>query len=203
MKRCIDEVGVGFLFAQLHHSAMKYAIGPRRDLGARTIFNLLGPLTNPAAAPNQVLGVFDKQWVRPMAEVLQSLGSRHVMVVHAQDGLDELSIASPSYVAELKNGVVTEYTLSPESVGLNSSSLDSIRVPDAAQSFALIQRVLGGKAGTARDIVCLNAGAAIYVAGLAESHAAGVAKAQAALDSGQAARKLQALIDLTQQFKSP
>ena len=203
VKRCIDEVGVGFLFAQLHHSAMKYAIGPRRDLGARTIFNLLGPLTNPAAAPNQVLGVFDKQWVRPMAEVLQSLGSRHVMVVHAQDGLDELSIASPSYVAELKNGVVTEYTLSPESVGLNSSSLDSIRVPDAAQSFALIQRVLGGKAGTARDIVCLNAGAAIYVAGLAESHAAGVAKAQAALDSGQAARKLQALIDLTQQFKSP
>ena len=203
VKRCIDEVGVGFLFAQLHHSAMKYAIGPRRDLGARTIFNLLGPLTNPAAAPNQVLGVFDKQWVRPMAEVLQSLGSRHVMVVHAQDGLDELSIASPSYVAELKNGVVTEYTLSPESVGLNSSSLDSIRVPDAAQSFALIQRVLGGEAGTARDIVCLNAGAAIYVAGLAESHAAGVAKAQAALDSGQAARKLQALIDLTQQFKSP
>jgi anthranilate phosphoribosyltransferase len=138
-----------------------------------------------------------------MAEVLQSLGSRHVMVVHAQDGLDELSIASPSYVAELKNGVVTEYTLSPESMGLNSSSLDSIRVPDAAQSFALIQRVLGGEAGTARDIVCLNAGAAIYVAGLAESHAAGVAKAQAALDSGQAAQKLQALIDLTQQFKSP
>ncbi len=201
VKRCINEVGVGFLFAQLHHSAMKHAIGPRRELGVRTIFNLLGPLTNPASAPNQVLGVFDLQWVRPMAEVLQTLGSRHVMVVHAQDGLDELSIATPTYVAELKNGQVTDYLVQPEDVGLTRGSLDTLRVTDAAESLALIKRVLGGETGTARDIVCLNAGAAIYVAGLADSHQAGVIKAQQVIDAGQAAQRLQQLVDLTYSFK--
>lgn len=202
VEQCINQLGVGFLFAQLHHSAMKHAIGPRRELGVRTIFNVLGPLTNPASAPNQVLGVFAKAWVRPMAEVLQTLGSEHVMVVHAADGLDELSIASTTHVAELKDGQITEYTVQPEDFGLQQQSLDSIRVSTAEESLALIQQVLAGEAGTARDIVCLNAGAAIYTAGLATSHAEGIVKAQQALDSGAAASRLQQLIDLTNSFKA-
>ncbi|EIJ33388.1 anthranilate phosphoribosyltransferase [Thiothrix nivea] len=200
--QCINELGVGFLFAQLHHSAMKFAIGPRRELGVRTIFNLLGPLTNPASAPNQVLGVFAEQWVRPMAEVLQTLGSRHVMVVHAEDGLDEISIAAPTHVAELKDGVVKEYTIQPEDFGLTRASLDSIKVDVPDASLSLIRQVLAGTPGVARDIVCLNAGAAIYVAGLADSHAAGVAQAQQAIDSGAAATRLQQLTDLTNSFKA-
>lgn len=197
---CINTLGVGFLFAQKHHSAMGHASAPRRELGVRTIFNLLGPMSNPANAPNQVLGVFDQHWVRPMAEVLKTLGSHHVMVVHAADGLDEISTAALTFVAELKDGVITEYTIQPEDVGLQQSSLDSIRVETAQESLQLIQRVFAGEQGTARDIVCLNAGAAIYVAGLADSHAAGVAKAQQVLDSGAAATRLQQLIDLTKSF---
>ena len=200
--QCIEQVGVGFLFAQLHHSAMKHAIAPRRELGVRTIFNLLGPLTNPANAPNQILGVFAKEWVRPMAEVLQTLGSRHVMVVHAADGLDEISISSPTFVAELKDGAVREYTIAPEDFGLTRASLDSLRVADAASSYALIQRVLAGESGAARDIVCLNAGAAIYVAGLAASHAEGIAKAQQVIDAGTAAQCLHDLTALTNSFKT-
>ncbi len=200
--QCINEVGVGFLFAQLHHSAMKHAIGPRRELGTRTIFNLLGPLTNPAGAPNQVLGVFSKQWVRPMAEVLQTLGSHHVMVVHAEDGLDEISIASPTFVAELKDGGIREYIISPEDFGLKTASLDDIRVATAADSLVILKSVLDGQHGTARDIVCLNAGAAIYVAGLADSHADGISKAQQTIDSGAAAQRLQQLIELTNSFKA-
>ena len=197
---CINTLGVGFLFAQKHHSAMGHASAPRRELGVRTIFNLLGPMANPANAPNQVLGVFDQHWVRPMAEVLKTLGSKHVMVVHAADGLDEISTAALTFVAELKGGVITEYTIQPEDVGLRQSSLDSIRVQSATESLQVIQRVLAGEPGTARDIVCLNAGAAIYVAGLADTHADGVAKAQQVLDSGVAAARLQQLIDLTNSF---
>lgn len=201
--QCIDQLGVGFLFAQRHHAAMGHASAPRRELGVRTIFNLLGPMSNPANAPNQVLGVFSRHWVRPMAEVLQTLGSRHVMVVHADDGLDEISIAAPTHVAELCDGTLTEYTFEPEDVGLQRvSSLDSLRVNTAGESLRMIQQVLAGIAGAARDIVCLNAGAAIYVAGLAESHAAGVAKAQQAIDSGAAAERLQQLIDLTNSFEA-
>ncbi len=198
---CIDTLGVGFLFAQRHHSAMGHASAPRRELGIRTLFNLLGPMANPANAPNQVLGVFNRHWVRPMAEVLQTLGSRHVMVVHADDGLDEISIASPTHVAELCDGVLTEYTVEPEDVGLQSASLDSLRVGTSQESLALIKQVLAGQPGAARGIVCLNAGAAVYVAGLAESHAAGVRKAQQAIDSGAASQRLQQLIDLTNSFK--
>ena len=197
---CINTLGVGFLFAQKHHSAMGHASVPRRELGVRTIFNLLGPMANPANAPNQVLGVFDQHWVRPMAEVLKTLGSQHVMVVHAADGLDEISTAALTFVAELKGGVITEYTIQPEDVGLCQSSLDSILVQSATESLQVIQRVLAGEPGTARDIVCLNAGAAIYVAGLADTHADGVAKAQQVLDSGVAAARLQQLIDLTNSF---
>lgn len=197
---CINTLGVGFLFAQKHHSAMGHASVPRHELGVRTIFNLLGPMSNPANAPNQVLGVFDQHWVRPMAEVLKNLGSKHVMVVHAADGLDEISTAALTFVAELKDGMITEYTIQPEDVGVQQSSLDSVRVETAQESLQLIQRVFAGEQGTARDIVCLNAGAAIYVAGLADSHAAGVAKAQQVLDSGAAAVRLQQLIDLTKSF---
>lgn len=200
---CINRLGIGFLFAQRHHSAMGHASAPRRELGVRTLFNLLGPMSNPANAPHQVLGVFSRHWVRPMAEVLQTLGSRHVMVVHADDGLDEISIAAPTHVAELCDGVLTEYTFEPEDVGLHrASSLDSLRVNTAEESLAMIRQVLAGVPGAARDIVCLNAGAAIYVAGLAESHAAGVAKAQQVIDSGVAAERLQQLVDLTNSYKA-
>ncbi|MFZ1342088.1 anthranilate phosphoribosyltransferase [Thiothrix eikelboomii] len=199
--RCINELGVGFLFAQKHHNAMKHAIGPRRELGIRTVFNLLGPLTNPAGAPNQVLGVFAKAWVRPIAEVLQKLGSRHVLVVHSADGLDEISIAAPTYVAEMKEGVVREYILNPEDLGLRTACLDELKVPTSADSLAMIRRALSNQPSAASDIVALNAGAAIYVAGLATSHADGVKQAQAVMADGSALARLQQLAHFSQQFQ--
>jgi anthranilate phosphoribosyltransferase len=194
---CIDRVGVGFLFAPQHHSAMKHAIGPRRELRVRTLFNLLGPLTNPASAPNQVLGVFSADWVEPMAYVLKQLGSQHVLVVHAEDGLDEISIATPTRVAELRNGEVSSYTLTPEEFGMQRASIDTITVNDAAQSLAMIQTVLDNQPGPARDIVCLNAGAAIYAAGLAASQQQGVAQAIEVIASGRAKHTFAALIDVS------
>jgi anthranilate phosphoribosyltransferase len=194
---CIDEVGVGFMFAPLHHSAMKHAIGPRKEMAVRTLFNVLGPLTNPAGAPNQVLGVFSREWVRPLAEVLRQLGSDHVMVVHAEDGLDEISIAAPTSVAELKDGQISEYSIQPEDFGLQRASLDTLRVADAEASLDMIRSVLAGQAGPAKDIVCLNAGAAIYVAGLADSLAAGVERASRVIDDGSAAKKLEQLVAKT------
>ncbi len=193
--RCVNEIGVGFLFAPKHHSAMKHAIGPRKEMGVRTLFNLLGPLTNPASAPNQVLGVFSKDWVEPLAEVLAQLGSHHVMVVNAEDGLDEISIGAATSVAELKDGAVNTYQITPEQFGLQRADIASLKVADAAQSLALIQSVFDGDAGAAKDIVCLNAGAAIYVSGIADSLSAGVAVAQDAIASGKAKQKLQQLID--------
>ena len=190
---CINELGVGFIFAQKHHSAMKHAMAPRKEMAVRTLFNLLGPLTNPAAAPNQLLGVFSKEWVRPLAEVLKQLGSNHVMVVHAEDGLDEISIASSTYVAELKEGEITEYSIQPEDFGLQLSKLSSLQVDSAEESLALIQSVFNNDAGSARDIVALNAGAAIYVAGLADSHKAGVELALSVIANGSASKKLEAL----------
>ena len=195
---CIDEIGVGFLFAQKHHSAMRHAIGPRKEMAVRTIFNVLGPLTNPAGAPNQVIGVFDAELVDPVAQVLQQLGSRHVMVVHADDGMDELSISSPTRVAELKDGAVSSYTVSPEDFGLARSDVAEIRVDGVEQSLAMIRSVLEGRPGAARDIVCLNAGAAIYVSGLAGSHQDGIAMAQQSIDDGAAARVLEQLVTKTQ-----
>ena len=189
--RCVDEIGVGFMFAPAHHSAMKHAIGPRKELAVRTIFNVLGPLTNPAKAPNQVMGVYDKNLVEPIANVLKGLGSRHVMVVHSKDGLDELSIADDTYVAELKNGVVSTYTLNPTDVGLNIGSLADIAADGAENSLAMINDAFAGKEGSARDIVALNAGAAIYVSGLADDLTAGVAKASAILKNGGAQCKLE------------
>ncbi|MBT3346884.1 MAG: anthranilate phosphoribosyltransferase [Thiotrichales bacterium] len=191
---CIDELGVGFMFAPMHHSAMKHAIGPRKEMAVRTIFNLLGPLTNPAAAPNQIIGVFDKGWVEPLAQVLKKLGSNHVMVVHGEDGLDEITVSGETYVAELKQGDVTTYTISPEQFGIAVSSLSSLSVTGAAESLQMVSGVLDGEVGAASDIVALNAGAAIYVAGLAETLEDGVSRAQEVLSSGDAKSKLDALV---------
>lgn len=198
--RCVEEVGVGFMFAPRHHSAMKHAIGPRREMGVRTIFNVLGPLTNPAGAPNQLLGVYAHHWVRPLAEVLDRLGSRHVMVVHAKDGLDEISIGAPTHVAELRDGEITEYLITPEGLGLESAELGSIKVDGAAASLEVIRAVLANQAGPPRDIVALNAGAAIYVAGVAEDLKQGVQRAREVIADGSAADRLERLIALTNSF---
>ena len=191
---CIDRVGVGFLFAPRHHGAMKHAIGPRREMGIRTIFNLLGPLTNPAGAPNQVLGVFSSQWLEPLAQVLKQLGSEHVLVVHAEDGLDEISIGAPTRVAELKDGSISVYTLVPEDFGVQRASLSTLAVQDAAESLAMIRRVLENEPGPARDIVMLNAGAAIYACGLVASLMDGVVRASDVLANGKAGEALDELI---------
>ena len=198
--KCVEQIGVGFMFAPAHHGAMKYAIGPRKEMAVRTVFNLLGPLTNPAAAPNQVLGVFSPDWVEPMAHVLKALGSRHVMVVHSDDGLDEISIAAKTQVAELKDGEVTTWTLDPSDYGVNLGSLDGLSVPDVAGSHRLVMNALTGVAGPESDIVALNAGAAIYVAGLTSDLASGVDRARQVMQSGEAAQKLSALAALTQGF---
>ncbi|MDH5408882.1 MAG: anthranilate phosphoribosyltransferase [Gammaproteobacteria bacterium] len=195
--RCINEVGVGFMFAPMHHSAMKHAIGPRKEMGVRTIFNVLGPLTNPAGAPNQLLGVFSADLVQPLAEVLNKLGSNHVLVVNAEDGMDEISIGSPTNIAELKNGKVSTYQITPEQFGLKTSDIKTLAVDGAEQSLAVVKDVLSGKSGPARDIVALNAGAAIYAADLADSLETGIAKAQQVIDSGAAMAKLEALVELS------
>ncbi|MDH3608615.1 MAG: anthranilate phosphoribosyltransferase, partial [Gammaproteobacteria bacterium] len=147
--KCIEEIGIGFLFAPAHHSAMKHAIGPRKELGVRTMFNLLGPLTNPANAPHQVLGVFSEQWIEPLANVLQSLGSKHVLVVHADDGLDEISIAGNTQIAELKNGAVSRYSISPQQFGIDEGKLADIVAKDAAESLQIVNDVLENKVGAA------------------------------------------------------
>jgi anthranilate phosphoribosyltransferase len=195
--RCIAEVGLGFLFAPMHHSAMKHAIGPRREMGVRTVFNLLGPLTNPAGAPYQVVGVFSDRWLEPVAQVLKRLGSRHVLVVHAEDGLDEISISAPTHVAELKQDSICVYTISPEDFGLQRSALETLKVASAEQSLEVIREVLNGREGPARDIVCLNAAAALYVAGLSDDLGAGVALAQQQLENGRAKKVMDDLVAFT------
>nr|VFJ63530.1 MAG: anthranilate phosphoribosyltransferase [Candidatus Kentron sp. FW] len=194
---CIEEIGVGFLFAPSHHAAMRHAIGPRREMGVRTVFNLLGPLTNPAGAPNQVLGVFGDEWVEPIARVLSRLGSRHALVVHAEDGLDEISIGSPTRVAELREGQVNTYTLTPEQFGMARANIDAIVVDSIQESLDMMRAVLADTEGPARDIVALNAGAAIFVAGIAETLKDGIEKAQEAIASGRAKEKLEALVGLS------
>jgi anthranilate phosphoribosyltransferase len=199
--RCVNEIGVGFMFAPKHHGAMKHAIGPRREMGVRTIFNVLGPLTNPAGAPNQLLGVFSRELVEPLARVLANLGSRHVLVVHSEDGMDEISIGAPTFVAELKDGKVNSYTIRPEDFGLTRADVAALRVETAAQSLDVIKGVLENTPGPARDIVTLNAGAALYAVGLADTLAGGVTKAAEIIASGAARQKLDALVALTQSFK--
>ena len=200
VKTCVEDIGVGFMFAPKHHSAMKHAIGPRKEMGVRTIFNVLGPLTNPAGTPNQVLGVYSKELVRPLAEVLNKLGANHVMVVHGNDGMDEISISAATSVAELKNGEITEYTIQPEDFGMLQHSIATIRVNDATESLDMVTSVLNNDDSPARDIVMLNAGAAIYVAGLTASHKAGIERAKEILASGAAKEKMLELINITNSF---
>jgi anthranilate phosphoribosyltransferase len=200
VKTSIETLGVGFLFAQRHHGAMKYAIGPRRELGVRTLFNLLGPLTNPAGAPNQLVGVYTDPWVEGLARVLQKLGSSHVLVVHAEDGLDEISIAAPTHVAELKDGLITNYYVRPEQFGFERAPLSELAIDTVAASLKMMLGVLDGKPGPARDIVALNAGAALYAADVTDSFEAGVRRAETAIADGSARAKLEALAALSRQF---
>jgi len=197
---CIKNVGAGFLFAIKHHGAMKHAIGPRKEMAVHTIFNVLGPLTNPASAPNQVIGVFSKDWIEPLAQVLKQLGSRHVMIVHADDGMDEISIGSATSVAELMDGEITTYTIQPEDFAMQKADLAEIKAKDSVESLKIIQSVLDDQDGPAKDIVCLNAGAAIYVSGLTDSLAAGIEKAKAVIADGKAKEKLEALIEYSNKF---
>ncbi|MFT4608176.1 MAG: anthranilate phosphoribosyltransferase [Urechidicola sp.] len=198
---CISQVGVGFMFAQRHHSAMRHAIGPRKEMAARTIFNVLGPLTNPASAPNQVIGVFDKALVEPIARVLAQLGSRHVMIAHSDDGMDEVSVSAVTHIAELKDGEVKTYSVSPSDFGLKMSDIASLKVDTAAQSLTVIQSVLANIPGPARDIVCVNAGAAIYVSGIADSWQAGVKMAQNVIADGKAANVLKSLVEKSNSYE--
>lgn len=198
---CVEKVGVGFMFAPAHHGAMKHAIGPRREMGVRTLFNVLGPLTNPAGAPNQVLGVFSAELLEPLAQVLQRLGSDHVLVVHSRDGLDEISIAGPTDVAELKRGLIRRFSIQPEDFGIPRGPIETIKAADAGDSLRIIRSVLEDHTGPARDIVVLNAGAAIYASGIANSLAEGTMKADAAIASGAARNKLDQLVVLTQGFE--
>lgn len=201
--RCIREVGLGFMFAVNHHGAMKHAIGPRREIGQRTIFNILGPLTNPAGVTRLLLGVFNAELCRPLAEVLQRLGAEHVMVVHATDGLDEISLAAPTWVAELRNGEIHEYRITPEDLGVASRSLVGLEVADSAESLALIRAAFAGRdneaADKAADMVALNAGAALYVAGVSANLKQGVALAQDVIASGQALEKMGELASFSQE----
>jgi anthranilate phosphoribosyltransferase len=201
---CVDKIGVGFMFAPSHHSAMRHAIGPRRELGVRTIFNLLGPMTNPAGVKRLLVGVYDAALCRPVAEVLSRLGAEHVMVVHSEDGLDEISAAASTHVAEAKAGKVLEYDVSPEDLGMERSSLEGLEVDGAGESLALIRMALSGapgeKADRARAVVALNAGAALYVGRLADSLADGVDEARRLLVSGTPWAKIEALADLTAGF---
>jgi len=202
--KAVEEIGVGFMFAPAHHSAMKHAIGPRKELAMRTIFNMLGPITNPAGVQNQVLGVFNGELCKPLAEVLGRLGSNHVLVVHAEDGLDEISLQGKTRVAELINGEVNEYFISPEDFGIASQSLDGLAVDSAEQSLNLIKDALSkretAEGKKAADMIALNAGAAIYASNLSSSLAEGIAMAEDAISTGLALEKLNELAAFTRVF---
>ncbi len=195
--RCVSEIGVGFMFAPAHHSAMKHAIGPRKELAMRTIFNMLGPMTNPAGVKRQVIGVFNPALCLPMAEVLKKLGSKHVLVVSALDGLDEITLSGETQVAELKDGQVQEYKIKPEDLGIQQQNLEGLSVSSASESLTLIEEALGKRrspqAKKAADIIALNAGAAVYVAGIADTLKEGVKMAEDAMGSGLAKAKIQEL----------
>ena len=197
--RTIEEVGVGFMFAPAHHGAMKHVTTARREIGVRTIFNLLGPLTNPASAPNQVMGVFDPDWIPALLNVFKELGSNHVLIVSSADGLDEISISAATHVGELKNGELNTYTISPADIGINQyDNFDMLKIDSAQASLKMLMQALNYAKQAAGDIVALNAGAAIYVAGLATDLGAGVERAQAVMRSGEALDKLDQLVNFTQ-----
>lgn len=200
VSQCIEEIGVGFLYTINHHSAMKHVMKPRKEIAIRTIFNVLGPLTNPANAPNQVVGVFNKRWIGLLADVLQRLESRHVMVVHADDGLDEISIASHTTIAELKDNHIKTFTIHPHDFGMKVADLKTIRAKNSTESLAIINSVFDNTDGPAKDIVCLNSGAAIYVSGLVNSLEEGISKARKVIADGSAKQKLNAFIQYTNRF---
>ena len=198
---CIDETGIGFMFAPTHHAATRHAIGPRREIGIRSIFNLLGPLTNPANAKFQLVGVFDQKWVQPLAEVFAELGSIHTVVACSDDGTDEISLAAATQIAEFKDGEISTYRIQPEDFDITRTPLDSIVVDSPAHSLAMIQEALSGKQGPAFDMVALNAGATLYAADVSDTIGGGVELARSVLSSGKALTKLSELAALTSTFK--
>ncbi|HSF49043.1 MAG TPA: anthranilate phosphoribosyltransferase, partial [Burkholderiales bacterium] len=195
--RCVDEIGIGFMFAPNHHSAMKYAAPVRRELGVRTVFNLLGPMTNPAGARRQVMGVFARDLVPKLIQVLKQLDAKHVMIVHGADGLDEISVSGETAIAELKDGAIREYTVSPEDFGLTRVSVGALRVSNKEESASFVRAVLNNEPGPACDVVCLNAGAAIYVSGIAANVREGASVARELVAQGAAHRKLEQLVELS------
>lgn len=200
--QCVDNIGIGFMFAPNHHSAMKHAAPVRRELGVRTLFNMLGPLTNPANAQNQLLGVFNQSLTGKLAQVMGELGSRHVLVVHGADGMDEISINTETYIAELKDGKVSEYSVTPEQFGLTRASNELLRVSNADEACDMLRGVLNNQPGAPRDIVQLNAGAAIYVAGLSASLGEGILRAAEVIADGSAKARLEQLIEFSNQFQN-
>jgi len=197
---CIENIGLGFMFAPGHHSAMRHVIGPRKEIAHKSIFNILGPLTNPASTPNQVMGVYDEKWMKPVAEVHQSLGSKSVMVVHSEDNLDEISIASKTKVVELREDKITEYVISPEEFGLELQPLDELKVNSPEESLTMAKKALNGEHSAASSMVALNAGAALYVSGVENSLAEGVEKALEGIKNKKGLDKLQELSEYSQSF---
>lgn len=197
VETCIDKIGIGFLFAPLLHEAMKYAVQPRRDIGIRTIFNMLGPLTNPAMATHQLIGIYSGEMVGAIAQVLKNLGSARAMVVHGLEGLDEISLCGPTKVAELRDSAVKEYVVEPEQFGFKRCGLEELHGGNPEESARILRAILDGKKGATRDVVLLNGGAALYVSGRAASIQDGIGLAAESIDSGQARQKLAQLVELT------
>jgi len=197
---CIQEIGLGFMFAQAHHSAMRHVVGPRKEIGQKSIFNVLGPLTNPASAKRQVLGVYDKKWMTPIAEVLDELGSEHLLIVHSRDGLDEISLASPTYMTEMRDGKISEYEVSPEDFNFETDTLEGLQVNSPQESLDLAKLALQGEHKKASSMICMTAGAALYVSGIANSLESGVELAKRSVENGEGLKKLNQLIEFTSQF---
>ena len=198
--KCIEEVGIGFMFAPAHHSAMKHVVGPRKEIGQKSIFNVLGPLTNPASARRQLMGVYDKKWMLPIAEVLKQLGSEHLFIVHSQDGLDEISIASPTSVVEMKQGTISEFQISPEDFGFKTSSLDGLQVSSPKQSLEIAKLALRGEHEEASAMVAMTAGAALYISDIADSLDSGVELAKDCIKEGGGIIKLNQLVEFSSKF---
>ena len=198
--KCIEEVGIGFMFAPAHHSAMKHVVGPRKEIGQKSIFNVLGPLTNPASARRQLMGVYDKKWMLPIAEVLKQLGSEHLFIVHSQDGLDEISIASPTSVVEMKQGTISEFQISPEDFGFKTSSLDGLEVSSPKQSLEIAKLALRGEHEEVSAMVAMTAGAALYISDIADSLDSGVELAKDCIKEGGGIIKLNQLVEFSSKF---
>ena len=199
--QCVRQTGFGFMLAPAHHTAMRHAIHARKELGVRTIFNALGPLTNPAHVKREMMGVFSRDLVEPLAHVLKKLGSEHVIIVHSEDGMDEISTGAPTYASELKDGEVSTFTIYPAEYGIQSANLENFTVENPAESLEVLYSVFSGKSSPAADMVALNGGAAIYVAGLVENLGAGIAVAREVLMSGEVRKRFDKYIDFTRQFE--